>query len=764
MRSKSAAPLTSSFSHASGLRKSAADEAQLEQLVRDLRSYQSELESQNKVLRYSQAMAEGASERFETLFSAVPLALMVVDELDMVVQCNSMAQRLFQPTERDQPLNFLMPFVSPGCTEQVRQAFREALSDGHCETTEVLFNIGADRTITGDLHIARLEASHEPQVHFICAVIDQGPLVTERRALQQSGAALRQRNEQLRQSEARLEAIINSALDAIICVDQHQRITVFNPTAAALFQCPSAQALGSPLDRFFPTAAEALSHNQISTQALLGEMNALTAGGKRLSVEVSVSFEHHPDGDTTTIFARDLTSRKRAEKHRNMLEAQLRESQKMQAVGTMAGGIAHDFNNILSAILGNVELAKEDAGADSPALVSLQEIEKAGRRARDLVRQILTFSRNEAPRRQPVALSEVVVETERLLRVTMPPAVELHLHVNENTPVVLADATQVEQAVLNLCTNAIQAIGDNRGTVAIELSGVLPDARLCERLGLVPGRYAMLAVRDSGKGIDDETLLRVFEPFFTTKEVGQGTGLGLAVVHGVMRSHAGAVDVQSAPDLGSVFTLYFPAASADEAQPSAPEPVASPNVDGQGKHVMYVDDDQALVFLVKRLLRRRGFRVSGFSDPHHAAAELRANAHSYDLLVTDYNMPGYCGVDLVREARLIRPDLPVALASGYVTGEIEQSALAEGARALIHKPNDAEELCATVQQLIMGSDGFTRPPSPQLATDAEAPADASAAPSDGTDFDIDSAFDADTHADDASEDIPRSTLPHHDPH
>jgi len=676
---------------------------QLAQLVRDLRSYQAELESQNKVLRYSQAVAEGASERFETLFSSVPLALMVVDEHDMVVQSNSMAQRLFQPTERDRPLNFLMPFVSAGCTEQVRQAFREAHADGHCEATEVVFSIGEDGTITGDLHIARLENAHEPTVHYICAVIDQGPLLAERRALQQSGAALRQRNEQLRLSEARLEAVINSSLDAIICVDKDQRITVFNPTAAALFQCPSSQALGSPLERFFPNAEHVLAHNQISTQALLGEMNALTAGGKRLAVEVSLSFEKHPDGDTTTLFARDLTSRKRAEAHRNMLEGQLRESQKMQAVGTMAGGIAHDFNNILSAILGNLELAKEDAGADSPALVSLHEIEKAGRRARDLVRQILTFSRNETPRRRPVSLAEVVVETERLLRVTMPPAVELHLHINDNTPVVLADATQVEQAVLNLCTNAIQAIGDERGTVGIELAGVIPDARLCERLGLVPGRYAMLAVRDSGKGIDDETLLRIFEPFFTTKEVGQGTGLGLAVVHGVMRSHAGAVDVQSAPGLGSVFTLYFPATAAltTPVTVEAPKPG---NVQGQGKHVMYVDDDHALVFLVERLLRRRGFRVSGFSDPHRAAAELRANAQAYDLLVTDYNMPGYCGVDLVREARLIRPDLPVALASGYVTAEIEQSAIAEGARALIHKPNDAEELCATVQQLIMAND------------------------------------------------------------
>ncbi|SDN99674.1 PAS domain S-box-containing protein [Rhodoferax sp. OV413] len=674
------------------------------QLIQDLRTYQAELESQNKVLRYSQAASEAASERFETLFSGVPLALMVVDDHDMVVQSNAMAQRLFQPTESDRPLHFLMPFVSPGCTEQVRQAFREARVDGHCEATEVVFTIGQDGAMSGDLHIARLESAQESVAQYICAVVDQGPLLAERRALQLSAAALRQRNEQLRSSESRLEAIINSALDAIICIDKDQRITVFNPTAAALFQCPSSQALGSLLTRFFPDAAHALALNQISTQAFLGEMLALTASGKTLSVEVSVSFERHPTGETTTVFARDLTSRKRAEVQRSVLEAQLRESQKMQAVGTMAGGIAHDFNNILSAILGNVELAKEDAGPNSPAQVSLHEIEKAGRRARDLVRQILTFSRNEAPRRSPVALAELVSETERLLRVTLPPAVELHLHIDPNTPVVMADAVQVQQAVLNLCTNAIQANGDERGAVTIELSGVEPDLRLCTRLGLAPGSYAMLTVLDSGKGMDDDTLLRIFEPFFTTKEVGQGTGLGLAVVHGVMRSHAGAVDVQSAPGLGSRFTLYFPATeTGTAATPSTPAPPAphTASEQVQGKHVMYVDDDHALVFLVERLLRRRGFRVSGFSDPNKAAAELRANAEAYDLLVTDFNMPGYCGVDLVREAQRIRPDLPVALASGYITAEIEQSAIQEGVKALIHKPNDVEELCATVQRLIL---------------------------------------------------------------
>ncbi|PJI97813.1 PAS domain S-box-containing protein [Acidovorax sp. 69] len=694
-----------------------------EGLVAELRAYQGELESQNKVLRYSQAVAESAYERFETLFASVPLALMVVDEHDMVVQANSMAHRSFQPTERDRPLTALMPFVRPQDARRVREAFALAQDLGRSEVKEVVFSISEDAHITGDLHIAHIEAPQTnglPQSQYLCAVIDQGPLLAERQALQHSARTLQQRNEQLHASEKRLEAVINSALDAIICVDQHQRVTVFNPTAAALFQCSASDALGSTLDRFLPDATQALAFAQLTTQALLGEMTALTASGKELAVEVSVSFERHAEGETTTVFARDLTGRKKAEAHRSELEAQLRESHKMQAVGTMAGGIAHDFNNILGAILGNVELAKADCSPGSPVLESLLEIDKAGRRARDLVRQILTFSRNEPPQRSAVSLAEVAHDTERLLRVTLPPAIELHMQLQAGLPPVLADATQVEQALLNLCTNAVHAIGAERGSIHVEAAAVQPDQRLSERLGLAPIDYVALTVRDTGPGMEATTLERIFEPFFTTKPVGQGTGLGLAVVHGVMRTHEGGVDVQSTPGQGSRFTLYFPVAT-NAAQGAQAGPVAqsaplaatasSPSsadtlsgTPGKKHHVMYVDDDQALVFLVQRLLRRRGYEVSGYTDPHEATAALRAAPQAYDLLVTDYNMPGFCGVDLVREARLIRPDLPVALASGYVTAEIEQAALAEGARALIHKPNDVEELCATVQRLIAGND------------------------------------------------------------
>jgi two-component system cell cycle sensor histidine kinase/response regulator CckA len=667
----------------------------LSDLVQELRSYQAELEAQNEALRYSRMAAEGASERFESLFSKVPLALMVVDELGMVVQSNAMALRLFRPQEDDPPLNFLLPLVDEAHLERVGRTFEAARNQGSSEITEVVFLRGSQGKLTGDLHMARIEYSQDEMVHFICAVIDQGPVLAERHALQQSAETLLQRNEALNRSEKRMAAIINSSLDAIVCVDAAQRITVFNPAAATLFECPAEAALNTSLARFLPETMAALAATPVATHALLGEQAGLSASGKPLALEVSVSYERLPLGNITTVFARDLTARK-------AMEAQLRQSHKMQAVGTMAGGIAHDFNNILASILGNVELARQDAGADSPSQVSLTEIEKAGRRARDLVRQILTFSRNEPPRRLPLQLVEVLRETSRLLKVALPPAIKLQLRVDDTAPAVLADATQVEQALLNLCTNAIHAIGQTRGTVSIALGQTRLDARAAEPLGLAAGHYATLTVRDTGSGIDAATLQRIFEPFFTTKPVDEGTGLGLAVVHGVMLNHLGTVDVQSTLGEGSVFTLYFPALDAP-LEPASVAPMRGKLVSGEGKHVMYVDDDQALAFLVKRALGRRGFRISTFTDPREAVAALREQAQDFDLLVTDYNMPGYSGVELLREARLIRPDLPVALASGYVTPEIEQEALAAGARALIHKPNDVDELCDTVHRLVQGS-------------------------------------------------------------
>ena len=674
-----------------------------DRLVDNLRQYHAELEIQNKALRFSQATAEGASERFVTLFSSVPLALMVVEESGQVLETNGRALDLFRPLESDPPLSFLHPLVSQNGLDRVRLGFLLASEQGAYELDELEFFGGSNGVFTGDLHIARIDDPESDLPRFICAIIDQGPLLAQRHALELSTKALLEGNAQLIQSKTRLAAIINSSLDAILCVDKDHRIIVFNPTAALVFQCATEQALGRPLTDFLPDAEHALSYSEITSHAQLGEMIGLTSKGDQVSLEVSLSFENHADGDLITLFAHDLTARKKMEAHRTALESQLRESQKMQAIGTMAGGIAHDFNNIISAILGNVALARLDACMDTAVATSLTEIDKAGRRARDLVRQILTFSRNEPQHLAPLQLADVVHETLRLVKVTLPPHVTLHSSIDATTPLVLADATQIEQAVLNLCTNAIHAMVEHAGTLRVELSYALRTVDdTAERRGGLRGQHVRLTVSDTGSGMSDATLERIFEPFFTTKPVGQGTGLGLSVVHGIMRAHMGNVRVQSVPGLGSTFTLDFPVADA-QIEPSSTPPVEISSAMGTGQSVMYVDDDEALVFLVKRLLTRKGYRVITFTDPLQALALLRSGSIACDLLVTDYNMPGYSGVDLLREVKSLLPGMPVALASGYVTPEIERNALAAGANALIHKPNDVDELCATVQQLLIQS-------------------------------------------------------------
>lgn len=679
------------------------DEDPLQALVAELRNYQHELELQNEVLNYSQAVAESASERFETLFASIPLPLLVVDEYDMVVQANAMAHRAFQPSEKDRLLINFKPFVNAEDIDRVNAAFAQAKLLGRAQAHEVRFQITKSFELCADLHVAGVVVPQQngpAHWQYLCAVVNQGPLLAERKALQE-------RNQQLYTSERRLESVINSSLDAIICLDQQQQITVFNPTAATLFLCSPQDALGSPLERFLPDAAKALSFASLTTHAVLGEMTGLTVSGREIPVEISVSFERQSSGDTTTIFARDLTSRKRAEAQRNALETQLRESHKMQAVGTMAGGIAHDFNNIVGAILGNVELAKADSLDNAAVMESLREIEKAGRRARDLVRQILTFSRNDSPERRPVHVQEVMSDTVRLLRVTLPPSISLQVLESEGLPPLMADPTQVEQALFNLCNNAIQAIGDQRGVIKMQAMRITPDLYQCERLGLPAAEYLAFMVQDSGPGMDATTQRRIFEPFFTTKPVGQGTGLGLSVVHGVMRTHGGVVDVHSELGQGSCFTLYFPLGSPTNPaaqppqrmdKPEAPEPELQQAA--RASHVMYVDDDQALVFLFDRLLRRRGYQVTTFTDPHAALAALQKQPLLFDLVVTDYNMPGFSGLDLLKQVLLTNPRLPVALASGYVTAEIEQEAIASGAKALIHKPNDVQEFCTTVHELL----------------------------------------------------------------
>ncbi len=347
---------------------------------------------------------------------------------------------------------------------------------------------------------------------------------------------------------------------------------------------------------------------------------------------------------------------------RHQIEEQLRHAQKMEAIGTLAGGIAHDFNNILAAIGGCAELAQQELAGNTAVGEQLDAIEAGVRHATGLVRQILLFSRRDTLDRHPVLLRPVVLEALTLLRATVPATITFETELNEDAPVVLADATGIQQVVMNLGVNAWHAMKDEAGKITVKLGRVTVDAgSKAAPEGLRPGNYARLSVGDNGCGMDATVLRRIYEPFFTTKPRGEGTGLGLAVVHGIVASHGGLVVVESRPGRGTVFDLYFPE-HVGAALPAPVEPRKVPQ--GRGQKILVVDDEATLVRMGEKRLAALGYNAVGTTEPARALAWVQADPRRFDLVLTDQTMPKMTGLELARRLRKIRPDLPVVLMTG----------------------------------------------------------------------------------------------------
>jgi PAS domain S-box-containing protein len=384
---------------------------------------------------------------------------------------------------------------------------------------------------------------------------------------------------------------------------------------------------------------------------------------------------------------------------RRKVEEQLLQSQKMQALGTLAGGIAHDFNNILLAIGGNVSLAMEDLPPDHPAQTSLREIGKAGARASGLVRQILSFSRRQAPDRKPIDVKSVVEEALALLRATLPARITIRASFAADLPSISADSTQLHQVILNLGTNAARAMGEQGGLLDVTAKAVTVSADLAAQTKVKEGHYLRLSISDTGCGMDRHTLDRIFEPFFTTQAPGQGTGLGLSVVHGIMKDHDGSVSVYSDLGKGTIFHLYFPVVR----EVLANEPASAAPTRGHGQRLLYVDDEESLVFLATRSLERLGYKVIGETDPACALQLFRQNPAQFDAVITDLSMPGLSGSELARQMMEVRPDIPIVMMSGYIRPEDEREARRLGIRDLILKPDTIEDLAQALNRLFVAN-------------------------------------------------------------
>jgi signal transduction histidine kinase/ActR/RegA family two-component response regulator len=433
----------------------------------------------------------------------------------------------------------------------------------------------------------------------------------------------------------------------------------------------------------------------------VGESRSRDFEGRTLHLMVRKVVINRAENGLSKILASmvDLTPIRMAEKERTTLMLQLQQSQKMEAIGTLAGGVAHDFNNILSIIMGNAELSLADIHDTHPVYKNISEIRSASMRAKEIVQQLLGFSRKGKQYLKPVHLLPIVQEAIALLRATIPANIAIRSDLPPVDDVVRADATQIHQIMINLMTNASHAMEATGGDMTIRADNVVLKEPLRQAvLNTAPGRFVRLMVSDTGEGICDDLLERIFEPYFTTKIVGKGTGMGLAVIHGIMKNYGGGIVLNTTPGAGTRFDLYFPL----EHDPAVETTTIEEAVPTGCERILFIDDEAMIVEIAEQILTRLGYQVTGCSDPAEGLALLSAESCDVDLLVTDMSMPGMTGDQLIERMRKIHPTLPAILCSGHSeripTQTFEQLNIA----AVLNKPVELKRLALAVRQTLDG--------------------------------------------------------------
>jgi phosphate/phosphite/phosphonate ABC transporter binding protein len=507
----------------------------------------------------------------------------------------------------------------------------------------------------------------------------------------------KQAEETLRRNEERFRSLIENGLDIITILEADGAIRYQSPSIERVLGYKPEELIGrtgfelihpedvwrirTELDELIQTPG-AVKYVEYRYRHKDGSWAVLEGVGKNLLQDSAVA--------GVVINSRDITGRKH-------LEGRLRQSQKMEAIGTLAGGIAHDFNNILGIILGYAEMALMEVAESSTARDALRQILKANHRARDLVKQILAFSRSGEQERTAIQLGLVIKEAMKLLRASIPTTIEISQEVVSER-VVLADPTQIHQIVMNLCANASHAMRNNGGTLGISLNDVQHDstAGTCN-LDLQNGPYVKITVRDTGQGMDPLTMERIFEPYFTTKGPGEGTGLGLAVVHGIVKSLGGALDVHSQVGEGTTFHVYLPTL---DAPGSILEEGSGTDLPVGKEHILLIDDERELLEIGDAMLTRLGYRVTTRTSAVEALELFRNKQGAFDLIISDQTMPNLTGTELAEQCRRIRPGFPVILCTGYSEGISEEGARERGIGALLMKPVAAEDLATAIRKVL----------------------------------------------------------------
>jgi two-component system, cell cycle sensor histidine kinase and response regulator CckA len=631
-----------------------------------------------------------SEEKFSKAFRSSPDAISVSDaETGRFIEINEGFERLFECRTSEviglTSMEMKM-WAEPSDRDRLLLAMRERGAVRNFEAVA--------RTRKGNLRPCMLAAETVNIGGRLCLVLVTRDITEQREA-----------ERALRESEARFRSYFESPLIGMAITSPDRRWLEVNDHLCRMLGYTREELLQIRWSDLTPEGDMGVNERFLR-QSLEGELDTYSLekryrrkDGGLVHASIAVRCIRKPDGqaDYFLTVVQDQTARIEAEQAQAELESQLRQAQKLEALGQLAGGIAHDFNNILTAIMAYTELAAMDIDNPQEVRSHLDQVQAASNRARDLVRRILTFSRQRKQERKPVHLKQVIEEALSLMHSTLPATIEVEARLSTDAPVVLADLSQVHQVLMNLCTNSGYAMRERPGHLVVSLERVEVDSALVRtHPELREGCYARLSVKDSGSGMPQEVMKRVFEPFFTTKPPGEGTGLGLSVVHGIMQDHEGAVMVESMPGQGTTFRLFFP----EEIGEATVAPMGSSTLlRGQGERILFIDDEQALCDSTRQILDKLGYRANVQSSPVAGLEVFRAHPDDFDLVITDLTMPFMTGLEVAREMLTLRPELPILLASGFSGVWTSEKVRAEGLRDLLTKPLTASALSVAIRRV-----------------------------------------------------------------
>ncbi len=697
------------------------------QAADDFDAYEIELKLQHEALRVADKTIREAQARYVDLYDFAPVGYFTFDQRGLVKEVNLTAAGLL-----GYEVSFLIakPFgalITPPYRDTFRLHIKSVFENGGNRVDGLELKRKDGTTFYASMASAPVRDANRTIVECRSAVID----ITEHKQMEQA----------LAKSEERLKLALEASRQAVWDWNLVTKVVEWSERAKTLFGFePDAEVTYDQFlervqpddrDRLRSGVMKALEQKQEYDDEVRivwpdGTIHWLTAKGR-------VFYDENGKPVRMVGVGSDVTERKQMEEalreardglelkvqertaqlstayevlraemqERQLVEHQLRESQKMEAIGTLAGGIAHDFNNILAAIIGFTEMVIDDVSDNTHVQQKMEQVLKAGLRGRDLVRQILTFSRKSKAEYRVVALGPLIRETFRLLRASLPTSISMSLNLEADADAAYADLSQIQQVLMNLCTNAAYAMRETGGKLEISLGSITlgPDDQLPEA-DTPPGDYVVISVRDTGIGMDEAVKERIFEPFFTTKPREQASGLGLSVVYGIVKSHKGSIMVLSEPGKGSVFRVFLPKAdTVDSTEKEASGPVPRGN-----QRILFIDDEEILAEMGRSMLERLGYNVVVQTDSAQALRDFAEHSGAFDLVITDQTMPKMTGMALAEKLLRIRPDIPIVLCTGYSDLVSEETARAKGIRELLMKPVARKEMAEVIHRVLEGKE------------------------------------------------------------